>query len=165
MRDVRLRLFPINDETPGGEGELAVTAPSMLSRYFDDPLPLREGLFHTGDLARLSADGNLYITGRTGLLIETAGRKVNPLEIEAVLTSHPGVAACLVLPMRQTETVQRLRAIIEPREGATPPSDDELRAFARERLAPHKMPRTFECRKALPRTSTGKLLRSGWETT
>ena len=161
MRGVRLRLNDPDDAT--GEGELAVLAPSMLSRYFTEPLAPGDGFFATGDLARVDAIGRLTITGRTGLLIETAGRKVNPLEIEAVLTAHPAVAACLVVAMRQTETVQRLRALIEPRDPANPPSDDELRAFARQRLAPHKMPRSFEFRSALPRTSTGKLLRTGGE--
>jgi acyl-CoA synthetase (AMP-forming)/AMP-acid ligase II len=158
MRNVRLQL--INSQK--GVSELLVTAPSMLTRYFDEHVNLRGGFFSTGDLARLESK-RLYITGRTRLLIETAGRKVNPLEIEEVLAAHPAVAACLVVAVRQTETVQRLRAIIEPRDASCPPTDQELRLHARQYLSPHKVPRSFEFRETLARSTTGKVLRSAAE--
>ena len=77
--------------------------------------PDRDGFFLTGDLGRLDAHGNLTITGRLKLLIDVGGLKVNPLEVEAVLAQHPGVAACVVVPMRVSETVCRLKAIVTPR--------------------------------------------------
>jgi acyl-CoA synthetase (AMP-forming)/AMP-acid ligase II len=158
MRGVSLR---IDNET----GELLVSAPSMLDRYLDEPAPIRDGHFVTGDLARVDESGRLFITGRSRLLIESAGRKINPLEIEAVLQTHPKVAACVVVPIRQTDTVQRLRAIIEPTRMDDLPTDEELRMFAQSRLARYKVPRVFECREHLPRSRTGKILRSELEKT
>lgn len=156
MHGVQLRVDP---ET----GELHVFAPSMLDRYLDDAAPIDAGYFTTGDLARVDERGRLFITGRSRLLIETAGRKINPLEIEAVLQAHPKVAACVVVPVRQTDAVQRLRAIIEPKRPDDLPTDAELRLFAQSRLARYKVPRVFECREHLPRSRTGKILRTELE--
>jgi long-chain acyl-CoA synthetase len=65
--------------------------------------------------------------------------------------------------MKQTDTVQRLRAIVEPRHPQDVPSDEELRSFAQSRLVRYKVPRLFEFRTHLPRSRTGKILRSGLE--
>ena len=99
------------------------------------------------------------ITGRTKLLIEVGGLKVNPLEVEAVLAQHPGVEQCVVVPVRVSDTVCRLKAVVTPRPGAEAPSPDSLRRFARERLVPYKVPRVFEVRPTLPLSPTGKVLR------
>lgn len=139
--------------------ELSLAAPSMFDGYLDDNVKLHDGHFDTGDLARVDASGRLFITGRSRLLIESAGRKINPLEIEAVLETHPKVGACVVVALRQTDTVQRLRAIIEPARPDDPPTDAELRTHAQSRLAGYKVPRLFECRDRLPRSLTGKVLR------
>src|SRR5690606_10264226 len=115
---------------------------SMLTRYVDGPdVPLADGHFLTGDLGHLDDRGRLTITGRLTLLIDVGGAKVNPIEVEAALAEHPGVARCVVTPMRLSETVTRLRALYEPRTGPAAPAADELRAFLRQRLAPHKIPR------------------------
>jgi acyl-CoA synthetase (AMP-forming)/AMP-acid ligase II len=143
-----------------GDGQLLVRAGSMMSGYVGDASPLTDdGFFPTGDLARITAHGNLFITGRLKLLIDVGGLKVNPLEVEQALLEHPRVSACVVVPMRLSETVNRLRAVVTPLDPATPPTPDELRAFARERLSTHKVPRVFELRDTLPRSATGKVLR------
>jgi long-chain acyl-CoA synthetase len=130
----------------------------MLDRYVDGPEVPRAGdHFLTGDLGRLDSAGRLTITGRLTLLIDIGGVKVNPIEVEAILAEHPGVARCIVAPLRLSETVTRLRAIYEPR-GAEPAAED-LRAFLRARMAPHKIPRVFEARPQMPCSPTGKLLR------
>jgi outer membrane lipoprotein-sorting protein len=72
---------------------------------------------------------------------------------------HPAVAACVVLPIQQSHTLFRLKAVVTPRDPRRPPSADALRDFARQSLAPHKVPRLFEFRAALPRSATGKILR------
>lgn len=143
-------------------GELLVRSPSMLSTYLGDPSAadrLVDGFFLTGDLAALSAAGELTLLGRAKLLIDVGGAKVNPLEVEAILAEHPGVATCVVLPLALSETIRKVRAIVVPTDPAGPPSATELRDFVRQRLARHKVPRLIEFRDGLPRTPAGKIAR------
>lgn len=147
----------------GTPGELVVKAPSMLSGYLGETAVMEDGHFVTGDLGVLDGDGQLTITGRRRLLIDTGALKVNPLEIEATLCEHPGVHECVVVPIRQSDTVDRLRAIVVPRDPLSPPTENSLRAFARQRLASGKVPRLFELAQALPRTASGKVQRSALE--
>ena len=163
MRDVSVSVLDVNDPTraasSGVEGEIAVRAPSMFDGYVSSQAELIDGHFRTGDLGHLDPAGNLVITGRVRLLIDTGGVKVNPLEVEAVLGSHPQVAECAVVPVRQSETVQRLKAYVVPRDPDVPPDIIELRRFTKERLASYKVPRLFEFTAALPRTEAGKVKR------
>ena len=132
----------------------------MLSEYIDGERPLlSDGHFLTGDLGRLDATGALTITGRIKLLIDIAGRKVNPLEVERVLSAHPAVGECIVVPLRVSETLNRLRAVVIPADPASPPTPIELRQFARARLSTYKIPRLFDIRATLPRSAAGKVLR------
>ena len=140
------------------EGEIAVRSPTMLAEYLREPLELADGHFRTGDLGRLDASGRLYVTGRLKHLIDVGGLKVNPAEVERVMCEHPEIADCALVPMPLSATIVRLRLLIVPREGAAFSTDD-VRAFARERLSPYKLPRVFEAVSSLPRTATGKLLR------
>lgn len=143
----------------GEEGQLAVAAPSALSAYVGDTTtPLHDGFFLTGDLGRFDAAGRLTLTGRTSLLIDVAGRKVNPLEVEAALARHPRVAEVVVVPIAYSRTVGRMKAIVVP-AGAGDLHADELRAFLRERLDGYKIPRRFEFLATLPRSAAGKVLR------
>src|SRR5262249_51724411 len=121
------------------EGEVAVRAGSMFDGYVDsdEPDPLLDGFFLTGDLGRVDASGALTITGRLKFLIDVGGRKVNPMEVEDVLRQHPGVDAAVVLPMQMSETVFRLKAIVTPRPNVAIASD-VLRNFAKERLSAYK---------------------------
>jgi acyl-CoA synthetase (AMP-forming)/AMP-acid ligase II len=146
----------------GEQGHVAVSAESMLHSYLGDEQPPATigGYFPTGDLGRLDELGNLTITGRIKLLIDVGGLKVNPLEVEQVLAEHPAVATCVVVPVRVSETVSRLKAIVTPRPDAPgPPEPASLRALARSRLAGYKVPRVFEVRDRLPTSATGKILR------
>jgi acyl-CoA synthetase (AMP-forming)/AMP-acid ligase II len=140
----------------GEEGHVAVSAPSMLSRYLGVETPLVDGHLLTGDLGRVDRDGRLFIAGRLKLLIDVGGLKVNPLEVEAALREHPAVGDCVVVPMPLSETVTKLRAVYTARRETRA---GELRRFLRERLAPHKVPRVFEPIAALPRSPSGKVLR------
>jgi len=144
---------------PGEQGQIAIRAASMFDGYLNEPTSLYDGYFPTGDLGRLDASGRLTITGRLKLLIDVGGMKVNPLEVESVLCEHPDVQACVVVPIRQSQTVCRLKAIAMPRDPAHPPSVQSLRELARQRLARYKVPRVFEIRRWLPRSPTGKVLR------
>ena len=172
MRGVTVRIIPPDSRRPdardvdrplppGEEGHVAVAAASMLSGYLGEPAaPTVNGFFLTGDLGRLDAHGNLTITGRIKLLIDVGGLKVNPLEVEEVIAQHPAVASCVVVPVRVSETVSRLKAIVTPRpESGATPAAESLRQFARSRLTAYKVPRVFEVRADLPTSPTGKILR------
>jgi len=142
------------------EGEIAVAAPSMFSSYLgDENSGLVDGHFRTGDLGTLDTLGNLTITGRLKLLIDIGGRKVNPAEVESVLREHPRVGQCVVVPIRLSETVQRLKAVVTPGRPDLELSPQDLRRFVRQRLSAYKVPRIFEIRDALPTSSAGKVLR------
>jgi long-chain acyl-CoA synthetase len=77
---------------------------------------------------------------------------------------HPAVEDCVVVPLRQSQTVLRLKAIVTPRAGYSTVPIDELRELARKNLSAYKVPRVFEVRDSLPRSSTGKVLRHLVET-
>ncbi|HZW07209.1 MAG TPA: fatty acid--CoA ligase family protein [Phycisphaerales bacterium] len=161
VRGVSARIVDVDDADrtlkQGEEGQLAVRAASMLSRYLDGETPVRDGHFLTGDLARIGPDGRVYITGRIKHLVDVGAYKVNPLEVEAVLCSHPGVAECVVVGAAASETVSRLKAVIVPRDPY--PTAESLRRFVRERLSAVKVPRTVEFVPSLPKTATGKVQR------
>jgi long-chain acyl-CoA synthetase len=99
------------------------------------------------------------VTGRVNLLIDVAGSKVNPLEIESALMRHRAVSDAVVVAIPFSDTAHRLKAIIVPEPGREI-DREELRRFARARLSPHKVPRSFEIRTELPRSTAGKILRS-----
>jgi long-chain acyl-CoA synthetase len=151
---------PSRELPTGQEGHVAISAPSMLSRYLDGDVPLAAGRLLTGDLGRLDHARRLTITGRLKLLIDAGGIKVNPLEVEAILNLHPGVAESVVVPLHVSGTVSRLRAVFVARDPRDVPTAEHLRAFLRERLSAPRVPRVFECVASLPRSATGKILRS-----
>lgn len=167
MTGVSVRILDVTTTAPlppGEEGHVAIRSAGMFDGYLHNPTDLIDGYFPTGDLGRIDERGRLFITGRLKLLIDVGGMKVNPLEVEAVLLQHPRVGAAVVVPIRQSETVNRLKAIVTPRDPAHPPSGEELRAFAKSHLSGYKIPRMYEVRDALPRSATGKVLRHQVET-
>jgi long-chain acyl-CoA synthetase len=144
----------------GSEGEVAVSSPSLLSEYVGDPKdPVRDGFLLTGDLGRVDPEGRLHLTGRFKLLIDVGGLKVNPVEVEDVLMGHPGVREAVVFAVPYTNTAARIKAIIVPEPSARLDGRD-LRRFASERLSRHMIPRIFEVRDEVPRSPSGKILRS-----
>ncbi|HSZ54056.1 MAG TPA: class I adenylate-forming enzyme family protein [Tepidisphaeraceae bacterium] len=171
MDDVSIRILDADDPESsillpvGEEGVIAIRAPSMLSGYLDgEQPPVIDGHFLTGDLGTRDTAGTLTVTGRLKLLIDIGGRKVNPLEVESVLSRHPDVGACVVVPMRLSETVQRLKAILTPAAPDVEVSVQAVRRFAREHLSAYKVPRVFEIRPSLPTSPAGKVLRRLVET-
>jgi o-succinylbenzoate---CoA ligase len=145
------------------EGELLVRGPMLFRRYRGDPArtaaALRDGWLHTGDLGRIAPDGRLTVLGRRDDLIISGGVNVHPDEVEAVLATHPGVAEVAVAGRADPEWGQRVTAVVVPRDPRNPPTLDDLRGYARERLAAAKVPRELTLVPSLPRTASGKLLR------
>ena len=150
---------PHTPPPPGEAGQVWVHAPSMLDRLLNGDAPgIIDGYYPTGDLGTLDAAGALRLTGRLRLLIEVGAMKVNPMEVEAVIASHPSVDLCVVVPARVSATVTRLHAWVTPAPGRTI-DPAELRRFARQRLATYKLPRAFQITDQLPRTALGKVHR------
>jgi o-succinylbenzoate---CoA ligase len=130
------------------DGEILVTGPTVAGG----------GTLHTGDLGRLDDRGRLIVTGRKADTIVTGGENVAPAEVEAALREHPAVADAGVFARPHPEWGEAVTARVVLRDGAQA-SAEELRAFAAERLARFKVPKTVELAEALPRTASGKLLR------
>ncbi len=150
---------PLRALEDGQEGHLVVQAPSMLSAYLDGDVPLVDGHLLTGDLGTIDPTGRVRITGRLKMLIDVGAYKVNPLEIEEVLCTHPGVAECVVVPIVASESLQRLRAVVVLVESDRPPTPADLRRFMQERVSAIKVPRVVEIVSSLPKSPAGKVLR------
>jgi long-chain acyl-CoA synthetase len=147
----------------GVEGHVAVNAPSMLSNYLgQEDSPLTDGFFLTGDLGKLDQEGRLFITGRIKLMIDVGGKKVSPIEVEQVLMRHPLISEAAVVPLRLSDTLTRLKAVLVIDESQTL-DIEQVRQYCRSQLASHKVPRLFELRKELPKSATGKILRHALE--
>jgi long-chain acyl-CoA synthetase len=149
---------------PGEPGELWIKSPAAMQGYLNSPEETHEvltgdGWFRTGDLARVSADGLVEIAGRKRERILRAGYSVFPREVEAVILAHPAVAEAAVIGVADLELGEEVAAFVALRPDArTDP--DELVAWCRERLAGFKYPRRVTILDALPRSATGKILKS-----
>jgi O-succinylbenzoic acid--CoA ligase len=148
---------------PGEEGEIRIRGPMVMRGYRHDQAAtaaaLRGGWLHTGDQGRLAPNGRLLVLGRGDDLIVSGGVNVHPVEVERVLAGHPGVRDVAVAGAPDPEWGQRVVAFVVPARPADPPSLDELRGFARQRLAAAKAPRDLVLVAELPRSPAGKLLR------
>ena len=119
---------------------------------------MRDGWYRSGDLARLDADGFLFVVDRTKDMIITGGENVYSKEVEDVLGAHPDVQDVAVIGRPHDQWGETVVAVLVPRPG-TQPDPEGIKAFAAERLARYKVPREFLIRDTLPRTPTGKLMK------
>jgi fatty-acyl-CoA synthase len=148
---------------PRGEvGELRVKG-HVTPGYYRDPEQTRAafdpaGYFVTGDLGLLGDDGRVRFRGRLKELIKTAGANVAPLEVEAVLLTHPAVKQAYVVGVPDRDRGEVGVAAIELQDGAAATAES-LTAFCRERLASYKVPAriVFRTAEEFPRTATGKV--------
>ena len=132
--------------------------------YANDPEETRgvlasDGWFRTGDLATMSPDGLVRIVGRKRERILRGGHSVFPPEVESVLLTHPDVAEAAVVGVPHAELGEDIAAFVVLRPGAGTTAD-ALVAHCRERLAGYKYPRRVTLMAALPRSSTGKVLKA-----
>jgi acyl-CoA synthetase (AMP-forming)/AMP-acid ligase II len=149
------------DAGPGEPGELWARGPQVMAGYLGRPAATAEvldasGWLRTGDLARVDADGNIFIADRLKELIKVNAFQVAPAELEALLACHPQVADAAVIPRPDGSADQIPVAVVVPR-GALDP--DELIAWVAGRVAPHKRIRAVRFVSEIPRTAAGKILR------
>jgi len=149
---------------PYGEvGELMVRGPIVMQGYFGNDEATRatiepDGWLHSGDLARMEADGCIYLVDRMKDMIITGGFNIYPAEIERALSAHPDVALVAVGPRSDALKGEIAKAYVVRKPGATV-TESELLQFARIHLAAYKVPRELMFVGDLPKTSSGKIMR------
>jgi long-chain acyl-CoA synthetase len=151
------------EELPPGEvGEIATSGPQVVPGYWNKPEATAESLpggeLRTGDVGFMDEQGWFYLVDRKKDMINAAGYKVWPREVEDVLYGHPAVREAAVVGVPDPYRGETVKAFVslKPGTSATP---EEIVAFARERMAAYKYPRSVEVVDELPKTTTGKILR------
>ena len=144
--------------------ELFLRGPGMFDAYLRPWQPRAAvldsgGWFRTGDLARIDADGDVFLLGRSHSVINVGGLKCFPEEVEAVLCEWPGVAAARVSGRENARFGAVPVAEIEPRNPADPPRVSDLSQYCRKALASYKVPVAFSFVEQIQRTASGKIKR------
>ncbi len=151
-----------HDVTPGEVGEICVQGPHLMTGYWHDPdataAAIKNGWFHTGDLARCDADGVYWFAGRKKEIIVRGGSNISPQEVEAALCQHPAVYEVGVVGRRDEVWGEVVVAFVVLRAGQAV-AEAELIAFARKRLADYKTPESIIFRDELPKGPSGKIQR------
>ena len=156
------------EEMAVGEiGELLLRGPQVMQGYWNRPAEtaeaIRDGWFYTGDLAYMDDRGYFYIVDRKKDVINAAGFKVWPREVEEVLYQHPAVRVAAVLGVPDDYRGETVKAVVALKEGHsfadTETARREILDFCRQRLANYKIPRIVDFRDELPVSAAGKVLR------
>jgi long-chain acyl-CoA synthetase len=146
----------------GSWGEICLRGPNVMLGYWNRPEEtaetLRNGWLHTGDIGYLDQDGYLYIVDRTKDMINAAGFKIWPREVEEVLYQHPAVHECAVIGVPDPLKGEAAKACIVLRPGVIT-TPEEIEAFCRERLASYKVPHQYEFLTEIPKGPSGKVLK------
>ncbi|XP_052182299.1 probable CoA ligase CCL8 isoform X2 [Diospyros lotus] len=155
-----------------GVGELCIRSPSLFKEYWKLPEVTKEsfidgGFFKTGDAVKVDEDGYYVILGRTSAdIMKVGGYKLSALEIESALLEHPAVSECCVLGLPDKDYGEAVSAIIVPEEETKKKREEELEpalsleelcTWAKERIAPYKLPTRLFLWETLPRNAMGKV--------
>jgi long-chain acyl-CoA synthetase len=171
LPDVDCKIISLDDgetEVQLGEiGEIIINGPQVMKGYHNMPTETANTLrtmkdgktwLFTGDIARMDEDGYFYIVDRKKELIKPGGFQVWPREVEEVLIMHPKVMDVGVAGIPDAHRGETVKAWIVVKPGETV-TEEELKAFCKEHLAPYKVPTHYEFRTELPKTTVGKILR------
>ncbi len=167
--DTDIKLVSLDDPEEevglGEPGELCIAGPQVMLGYWQRPeetaLAIRNGWFHTGDIAVIDSDGYFRIVDRLKDMIIVSGFNVYPTEVEDVLYRHPKISKCAVVGLPDERTGERVKAFIVPKPGETL-STEELDEWCRDPaqgLTGYRVPKNWEFRESLPETMIGKVLR------
>lgn len=145
----------------GEDGRLWVKSPTNMVAYWNAPEAtaevLRDGWLDTGDVMRADADGYLWFRSRKKQLIIHDGSNIAPQEVEEALLEHPAVALAGVIGIHDALHGENVRAYVALRDQTTRPTAQELRQFARVRIAAYKVPEDIVFMDAIPLTPVGKV--------
>jgi long-chain acyl-CoA synthetase len=159
MRVVDEQDRPLAD---GEVGEICIKGPNVMLGYFNRPADTEaavvEGWFHSGDIGCRDVDGYYYIVDRVKDMINAAGFKIWPREVEEVLFRHSKVKECAVLGVPDDHLGEAVKAFVVLKEGEQA-SADEIVAYCREHLSNYKVPRYVELVQTIPKGATGKILK------
>lgn len=161
---VEIRVVDPNDnEVPRGEiGEVAIKSPSNLIEYWHLPdataEALRGGWMHTGDAAYMDDDGYIYIQDRIKDMIISGGENVYPAEVESAIYGHPAIAEVAVIGVPSERWGEEVKACVVAKPGMEIEEGDVI-AYARERVAAFKAPKSVDVIPEMPRNPSGKILR------
>ncbi|MFM5885367.1 MAG: long-chain-fatty-acid--CoA ligase [Novosphingobium sp.] len=149
------------EDVPEGEpGELIVRAPAITAGYWHQAEAtakvLKNGWYHTGDVARRDAEGLYYIVDRVKDMIVSGGENIYSAEVENVLSTHPAVAAVAVIGVPDPRWGEAVKACVICKDGAAV-DEAALLTFARERLAGYKVPKSIDFMAAFPLVPSGKV--------
>ena len=164
IKDVEIKVVdPAWQELrPGEVGKVLIKGPAILSGYWKDPQAaeevVRDGWLDTGDLGFLDEDGYLFLAGREKDIIIRGGENIAPVEIEAVIESHPHVAEAAVIGVPDPEWGEVVRAVVVPKIGAEI-TEEEIIAFCNQRLAGYKRPSSVIFTDDIPKNPIGKVLK------
>ena len=165
-RDTEIRILDAehHDVATGEIGEIFLRWPAGgLYHYLGGATRLAvtdDGFASAGDLGSLDEDGFLFIADRRSDMIITGGANVFPAEVETALGDHPEIADVVVIGLADPEWGRRVHAIVEPRDPAAPPTEADVIAFAKSRLAGYKVPKSVEVIDRIPRSEATKVSRS-----
>jgi long-chain acyl-CoA synthetase len=166
--NVRIRIVDENGHAlpPGETGVIAVQGDMVMSGYWNDEQEtaksFADGWLLTSDIGFVDDDGFVNLTGRESELINVAGLKVSPVEVEEALKDHKAIedCACLGIPDPKGLSGQAVKAFLVPDSEFTPlPTDRELVGMLRKRLETYKIPTVYEWIDSIPKTSSGKVQR------
>ena len=157
---------PITGEDLGvdAEGELCVRGPQVMLGYLNRPEATAEtmrpdGFLRSGDLARIDADGNVFVGDRLKELIKVKGFQVSPAEVEGALLENDAVEDCCVIGVADERSGQVPKAFVKLRAGSEAVDAEALLESVRPRLAKYKWPQHVEMVDAIPKSPSGKILR------
>ena len=164
IENVEMRVLDENGaEVPAGSwGEIAIRGPNVMLGYWNRPeetaRALREGWFRTGDIGYVDDAGYFHLVDRSKDMINSAGLKIWPREVEEVLYRHPAVGECAVVGAPDPLKGEVVKAFIAVRRDARLDAD-EVVAFCRVSMAAYKVPRIVQFVEELPKSPTGKILK------
>ncbi|SMO35739.1 long-chain-fatty-acid--CoA ligase [Melghirimyces algeriensis] len=147
---------------PGVPGKLQVRGPQVMKGYWNQEKEtaraLSDGWLNTGDIAMMDDEGYFYIMDRQKDMIIAGGFNIYPREVEEVLYDHPKVQEAAVIGVPDPYRGETVKAFIVLKPGKTT-TEEELDRYCREKLANYKVPRKYEFREELPKTTVGKVLK------
>ncbi|HET7668620.1 MAG TPA: long-chain-fatty-acid--CoA ligase [Mycobacterium sp.] len=162
---VEIRIVDANgDDVPNGTvGEVWTRSPQNMAGYWNNPVATAatvtsDGWLKTGDAGYFGEDDYIYLYDRVKDMIVSGGENIYPAEIENVLMAHEDVGDVAVIGVPDQTWGEAVKAIVVAAAGASP-SEADLIAFARDRLARYKLPKSIDFTAALPRNPSGKLLK------
>ncbi|MCG5219304.1 acyl-CoA synthetase [Streptosporangium sp. KLBMP 9127] len=161
--DVRVALPDLSPAGVGETGEVLVRGPHVMPGYWGLPeesaAAFADGWFRSGDAARIDEDGYVTVVDRLKDMIISGGENIYPAEVENALLAHPDIVECAVIGVPDERWGEVGHAVVVVREGASPDLDDVLSSLA-GRLAKYKIPKSVVAADRLPRTASGKLLKT-----